>query len=341
MGFIDSIYEKAKQNKQRVAIPECTNETMMRAAVRAAENGIADIVFVGDIGRIEEVAQGCGIDLSAVRIVDLNQEAYKAQLVERYGELPDKAMGKKSVARRMGDPLYMALVMEAVGDVDCTLAGLEATTYEVVLAASGIIGLAEGTSTPSTFFMAEVEGFEGEQGNCIGLSDGGVTLEPTSEQLAGIAISCCESFAALMGRDAHCAMLSYSTCGSGAGPAVDRVQAAVKLANDLRPDLMIDGEFQADAALDKRVGEKKVKRPSKVAGHADVLVFPDIASCNIASKFLQVLAKSNTYGPLLQGFKLPVCDCSRGDTEQRIFDNIAASSVLAAYRRGKQEDGKQ
>jgi phosphate acetyltransferase len=308
---------------------------MMRAAVRAAGDGLADIVFVGGRGEIEAAALEFGIDLSAVKTVEVGDEAYKERLVERYAELPNTVMRKKSVAKRMGDPLYMSMVMEAVGDVDCTFAGLNTTSYEFILAASSIIGLAEGVITPSALIILEVEGFEGEQGNCIGMSDGAINLEPTSEQLASIAVSCCDSFAALMGKEARCAMLSHSTCGSGSGPAVERVQAAVELANAQRPDLMIDGEFQTDAALDKRVAAKKVKRPSEVAGRANILIFPDIDGCNIGSKLIQQLAKSRTYGPVYQGFRLPVVDCSRGDTEQTIFDNIAVSSVLAAHQRGK------
>ncbi len=335
MGFIETIYDKARQNKQRVAIPECTNEIMMRAAVRAADAGIADVVFVGDGSEIEATAKESGIDLSAVTIVDVSNEAYREQLVERYAELPNKIMGKKSVARRMDEPLYMALVMEAVGDVDCTFGGLDATTYEFILAASGIIGLAEGVTTPSGMLLVELEDFEGEQGNCLGMSDGAVCLEPTSEQLASIAISCCDTFSALLGREAHCAMLSYSTLGSGAGPAVDRVREAVDLARTQRPDLMIDGEFQADTAINRRVAAKKVKRPSEVAGRADVLVFPDVGACNIGSKLIQLLAKARCYGPVYQGFRLPVLDCSRGDTEERVFDNFAFCSVLAAHHHSK------
>ncbi|MBR2562106.1 MAG: phosphate acetyltransferase [Eubacterium sp.] len=331
MAFIDSIYEKAKQNKKRIAVPECTNETMLRASVRAQKEGIAEIVFVGVPEEVNNAANAYGIDITGIRIVDSSDESFKTDLAERYGELPQKVLGKKTVARRMAEPMYVAMVMEALGEVDCTFAGLDATTFDVVAAASGVIGLAEGCVTASCLFIAEVFSFDGEQGNCIAMSDGGITVEPTSEQLAGIAISCCESFQALMGREARCAMLSFSTLGSGTGPAVDRVTEAVRIANEKRPEFLIDGEFQADAALVKRVAEKKVKRPSEVAGRANVLVFPEISACNIGSKLVQILADCNTYGPILQGFRLPVCDCSRGDTEQRVFDNIATSSVLAAY----------
>lgn len=339
MAFIDTIYDKARQNKRRVAIPECTNEIMMRATLRAADAGIADLVLVGDRDEIEATARRVGADLSAVNVVDVRDETYRQRLVERYDELPGKVMGSKSVARRMEEPLYLAMVMEAVGDVDCTFGGLDTTTYEFILAASGIIGLAEGVSTPSGMMLLEIEGFEGEQGTCLGMSDGAVCLEPTSEELASIAISCCETFAALMGREARCALLSHSTLGSGSGPAVDRVRAAVELAKTQRPDLMIDGEFQADAAISQRVAAKKVQRPSEVAGRADVLVFPDVGACNIGSKLVQLLAKARSYGPVYQGFRLPVLDCSRGDTEERVFDNIALCGVLAAYHHRKASVG--
>lgn len=335
MGFIDSIYEKAGRDKKRVAIPECTNETMMRAAVRAAADGTAEVIFVGELAAIEAVARKNGHDLSAITIVDINDMPYREQLVERYGELPNRVMSKKSVARRMDNPLYMAMVMEAVGDADCTFAGLDTTTYEFVMGASGIIGLTDGCITPSALFIAELEDFDGEQGNIFGMADGAICVEPTSEQLASIAVSCCETFEALVGREAKCAFLSYSTDGSGSSPGVERVREGLKLAQEQRPDLKIDGEFQTDAAILPRVAEKKVKRPSQVAGQANVLIFPDAAACNIASKMVQILARCNTYGPVYQGFRLPVLDCSRSDTEERLYNNIAMCSVMAAYGRNK------
>lgn len=341
MSFIDSIYEKAKGNQRRVAIPECTNPTMMRAAVRAAADGVAKVVFVGDRSAIDAVAKEGGHDLSLITIVDVNDEAYKESVLERYGALPNITMSKKSVGRRMNNPLYLAMAMEAVGEVECTFAGLDTTTYEFVMAASGIIGLTEGCITPSALFIAEVEGFQGEQGNIFGMSDGAICVEPTTEQLASIAISCCETYEALMGVEAKCAFLSYSTDGSGNSPSVEKTREAVRLAQSQRPDLKIDGEFQTDAALLKRVAEKKVKRPSEVAGQANVLIFPDAAACNSATKLLQILADCNTFGPVYQGFRLPVLDCSRSDTEDRLYKNIAMSCVMAAYHSNKKGTGAQ
>ncbi len=333
MGFIETIYEKAKADKQKIAIPEANNLIMLKAACKAHKEGIAEIVLVGDRDEVTKLAEENGLEISAMDFFDIKDEVYAEELVERYMALPNIIMSKKSIAKRVSQPLYRALVMEAVGDVDCTFAGIDATTFEVVMAATGIIGLAEGVATASCFFATELEEFEGKQNYFIGMSDGGVSVEPTAEQLAGIAISSCETYEAFKGEPARCAMLSYSTLGSGSGPAVDRVREATAIANEKRPDLMIDGEFQADAALIKRVAEKKVKRESDVAGQANVLIFPEIAACNIGSKLVQLTSKCNTYGPILQGFRLPVCDCSRSDTEDRILTNIACSSVLATAKK--------
>ena len=333
MTFLESIFERAKQDKQTIGIPECTNPVMMSAAVKVRSEGIADVVFIGDPDEVKKTAQANNIDISGIEIIDPADEAMRASVAEKCKEIPEIVFGKKALMKRMQQPLYLSLGLEAIGKLDCTFAGLDATTFEVVMAGTAMIGLAEGVATASCFFAVELEEFEGMKDHLIGMSDGGVTLDPTPEQLAGIAISCCETYEALKGEKARCAMLSYSTVGSGAGPDVDRVCSALKLANEKRPDLYIDGEFQADAALIERVAAKKVGRPSEVAGKANVLIFPDIAACNIGSKLVQLTAKCNTYGPLLQGFKKPVFDCSRSDTEERIITNMAFSCVLGAYQK--------
>lgn len=330
MGFIDEIYERARASKKRVAVPECTNPSMMRSCVRAAEDGLADIIFVGDGESCRKAAAENKIDLSGVRIADIKDAEYVAGLVEKYGELPKRGFSKKSIQKRIAAPLYMALVMEAVGEADCTFGGLDTTTMEFVMAAQGTLGLAPGVTAPSGILLMEIEGYEGAQGNVFGMADGAVNTEPTEEVLASIAVSCCDTFTALTGREAYCGFLSYSTDGSGNSPSVFRVREGLKKAKALRPKLHIDGEFQADAAIVERVAKKKVKRESDVAGKANVLVFPDAAACNIATKLIQQFAPGKSYGPVYQGFGQPVLDCSRGDTEERIYDNVALCSVMAA-----------
>lgn len=330
MSFIDTIYGKAKLNKKRIVIPECTNPSMMRSAVKAAADGIADIIFVGDVSECQKAATENNIDLSGVTVVSTTDTAYQEKLVKMYAALPKKILGKKYIANNISTPLFMALVMEAVGEADCTFGGLDTTTTEFVLAASGVLGLAEGVISPSGMLIMEIDGYEGIQGNIFGMSDGAINTEPTSDQLAGIAVSSCDTYSALTGLESRCGLLSYSTCGSGDSPSVFRMREALEKAQALRPDLMIDGEFQADAAIVPRVAEKKVNRESAVAGVANVLIFPDAAACNIATKLIQQFAPGRSYGPIYQGFRKPVLDCSRGDTEDRIYDNIAFCSVMAA-----------
>lgn len=336
MSFIDSIYTKAKANPQTIAIPECTNEYMMKASVRAYQDGLANIIFVGDTAAIEEAAATYGLDLAGIKIVDIADEAYKEALLERYDAMPEKAMPKKFVGKRLDTPLYLATLIEAVGDADGTLAGIDTTTYEFVLAAKSIIGMEKNCPTASGMLVMEMEEYNGKKGALFGASDGAVCIEPTVEQHAAIAVASCETFEAVTGEEPRCAFLTFSTDGSGGmSEPVKKVRAAVELAQQLRPDLKIDGEFQADAAIDPRVGEKKVKRPSEVAGHANVLIFPDAAGCNVGTKLVQKFARCQVYGPLYQGFRLPILDCSRSDTDVILYNDIALLGVLASYKKEK------
>lgn len=329
--FIDTIYAQAKENLQTIALPESTNPVILKAAAKAQKDGLANVVLIGDPAEIQAKAAEVGADIAAVKIIDINDEAYKNELLDRYAESPNKVMGRKFVEKRAGDPVYYACLMEAVGEVDCTMAGIDTTTYEFVLAANSIIGMIPGVASASGLQILELDDFHGEKNKLIGCTDGAINIEPTVEQHAGIAIASCETFKAVTGIEPRCAFLSYSTDGSGGMSApVKKVRDAVALAQELRPDLKIDGEFQTDAALIKEIGEKKVKRPSEVAGKANILVFPDVAGCNIGGKLIQFTANCKSYGPLYQGFRLPILDCSRGMNEELAYDNIAFLCVQAA-----------
>lgn len=339
MAFFDSVFDRAKAAPGRVVVPECTNPAMMRAAVRAAADGTARVIFVGKTAEIEKTAAENGLDLTGITVRDIDDAAYRADMMERYGALPRKILGKGYVSKMLDNPLYMAMVMEAVGDADCTFGGLDTTTAEFVMVANGIIGLAEGCVAASGIAFLELEDYEAEQGNILGFSDGAINTEPTAEQIASIAVASCDTFAALTGTKPRCALLSYSTDGSGDSPSVFRMREARDMAQQLRPDLAIDGEFQADAAISPRVAAKKVKRPSEVAGKANVLVLPDASACNISSKLLSMFAKCKGFGPVYQGFRKPVLDCSRGDTEERIYANFALCSLMASYQ--KEQEAKR
>ncbi len=335
MGFLESIYEKAKANKKVVAVPECDNVRMMRAAVNAKKEGLAEPVFVGKAALLKELAEKENIDISGIRIADTEDEAFKEELLSRYEVLPKRAMGRGYISKVLKKPLYMALVLEALGDVDCTYGGLDTTTLEFVMAATGILGLAEGVSIPSGMTFIEFMNDEGEVIKLLGTSDGAINTEPDAEATANIAVASCDTFKTLTGEDARCAILSYSTDGSGNSPTVKRAQEARDLAQAKRPDLMIDGEFQVDTALLPRVAERKMKRASEVAGKANVLIFPDAAAENIGAKFAQMFSHSRGYGPVYQGFAKPVLDCSRGITDDRLYDNFAFCSVMAANQMKK------
>ncbi|MBR3245035.1 MAG: phosphate acetyltransferase [Parasporobacterium sp.] len=336
MSFIEQVIENAKTAKQTIAIPEFKNEYMMKAAVRAHQEGIANIVFVGAKEEVQKAAQEMNYDITGIAIADNTDEEYKTKILDLYDAIPEKLMKRQFVEKRIKNPLYFATVMEAAGEVDGILAGVDTTTLEFVMATSSIIGLDEGVTTASGLIILEFDTFEGVQGNIIGMADGAICLEPTVEQHAGIAIGSCETFEAVTGKEAKCAFLSYSTDGSGGmSEPVKKVRAAVELAKQQRPDLKIDGEFQADAAIIKWVGEKKVKRESEVAGQANVLIFPDASACNIGSKLAQWLSGAKPYGPLYQGFRKPILDCSRSDTDETLFNDIALLSLLAKYKKDK------
>lgn len=334
MSFIDTIIKQAKLNKQRIAVPEYKNEYMMKAAVKANADGIADIVIVGDPAEVKEYAKNYGLDLTGIKIADATDESYKEALLDRYAAMPTKVMPRAFIAKRLKDSLYLATLMEAVGEVDATIAGVDTTTFEFVLAANSIIGMEPGCPSASGSLIMEIDGWEGEQGNVFACSDGAVCISPTIEQHAYIAIGTAETFEAITGEKARCAFLSYSTDGSGgSSEPVKKVRAAVELAQKTRPDLAIDGEFQADAAIDYRVGKKKVKRDSEVAGQANVLIFPDAAACNICTKMVQRLGGARVFGPLYQGFRKPILDCSRSDTDDILYNDMALLSVLAAAKK--------
>ena len=193
-----------------------------------------------------------------------------------------------------------------------------------------VIGLKPGIATISSIGLCDIPGFEGSEGSLLAIGDSAVCTNPNPEELASIAISACETVQSLLGWEPRCAMVSYSTLGSGAGELVDKVVVAVKIANEKRPDLAIDGEFQLDSAINPAVAAKKVQRESKVAGKANVVIWPDLNVGNVGVKLIQQFGKADAYGPMLQGFAKVVCDCSRSAPVSELKGNIVISAVRAA-----------
>lgn len=330
MSVIDQIFEKAKSNPQKVVFPEALNEKMMKAAFEAGSEGYIYPILVGNKAEIEQAIQERGYDLSVFTVVDMEDEEYRKRLIEKYIALPDTKLKEKALNRRMQDKLQFAMVMQAVGDADVTFAGIDYTTGDVLLAGQMIIGLKPGIATISSIGLCDIPGYEGSEGSLLAVGDSAVCTNPNAQQLASIAISACDTVKSLLDWQPRCACVSYSTLGSGQGELIDKVTEAVKIANELRPDLAIDGEFQLDAAISPSVAAKKVKRESKVAGKANVVIWPDLNVGNVAVKLIQQFGHADAYGPMLQGFKKVVCDCSRGAPVSELKGNIVISAVRAA-----------
>ena len=330
MGVLDQIYERAKKNPGKVAFPEAMNEKMMQAAYETGKEGYIIPILVGNGDEIRAAVKERGYEEDVFTIVDINEEEYKKTLIGKYVSLPHAMLKEKALNRRMQNPLYYAMVMQAVDEADVTFAGIDNTTGDVLLAGQMIIGLKEGISTVSSIGLCDIPGFQGSEGTLLAVGDSAVCTNPDVNQLADIAISACDTVKAMLEWEPRCAMVSYSTLGSGQGELVDKVAEAVKRANEKRPDLAIDGEFQFDAAISPAVAEKKVKRESKVAGKANVVIWPDLNVGNVGVKLNQQFGHADAYGPMLQGFNKVVCDCSRGAPVSEIKGNVVISAVRAA-----------
>jgi len=330
MSVLEKIYAKAKQDPQKVAFPEAADAKIMQAAYECGKEGYILPILVGNVEELKALAAERGYEESAFTFVDVNDEAYRDELIAKYVAQPGRMLKEKALARRMANPLYYACVMQAVDEADVTFAGIDNTTGDVILAGQMIVGLQEGLDTISSIGLCDIPGYEGSEGSLLIIGDSAVCTNPNPEQLASIAIAACDTAKALLDWTPRCAMVSYSTLGSGSGELIDKVVAAKNIANERRPELQIDGEFQLDAAIVPAVAAKKVKRESAVAGKANIVIWPDLNVGNVAVKLIQQFGKADAYGPMLQGFKKVVCDCSRGAPVSELKGNIIISAARAA-----------
>lgn len=328
MNLMDEIYKKAKADLQRIAFPETEAENILQAAVECKEKGYCIPVLVGKKEEVLESARKCKVDITGIEIADSADEEWLEGVIDKFVE-KNEIYSSKSMKRRSRDAMYVALMMEANGDIDATFAGFTHTTGDVILAAQTVIGLADGVTTPSSVGIADFPNYKTSEGNLLIFGDSAVCQSPTPEDIASIAISACETAQNLLGWEPRCALLSFSTDGSAQGEMVDKIVEAREIANKLRPDLKIDGEFQFDAAMLPATAAKKVKRASEVAGKANIVIWPDLNVGNVGVKLIQQLGGADAYGPCLQGFKKVVCDCSRSAPVSEIVGNVAISAVRA------------
>jgi phosphate acetyltransferase len=329
MHPLERILNEAKKNPLRIVLPEATDQRMLEAARRAADDKTALVSLLGNKTEIEKVAQEAGVSLDGLAVVDISthedRETYISLLAERRKH---KGVTLEKATEILSDPLFFGAMMVREGDADGMVAGAVNSTSNVLRSSLQIIGPKEGIKTVSSCFMMIVPDCPFGVNGTLMYGDCGVVPNPTPEQLADIAKSTADSFKALVGVEPIVAMLSFSTYGSASDPIVDKVIEGTKIAKDKWPDLKIDGELQADTALIESIGKRKAP-DSPVAGIANTLIFPDLNAGNIAYKLTERLAKAEAYGPLLQGLALPVNDLSRGCSASDIYNIIAITCVQA------------
>ena len=326
MGFIDTIKARARADKKTIVLPESEDRRTYEAAAQILAEDLANLIIIGSEEAVKKGSEG--LDVSKAKIVNPETcektQAYIDKLVElreKKGMTPEKA--KETL---MNDYTYYGVMMVKMGDADGLVSGACHSTANTLRPCLQILKTKPGTKLVSAFFLMVVPDCEYGDDGVFVFGDCGLNQNPTAEELAAIAESSAESYRLLTGNEPRVAMLSHSTKGSAKHPDVDKVVEATRIAKEANPDLALDGELQLDAAIVPSVGASKAP-DSKVAGHANVLIFPDLDAGNIGYKLVQRLAKAEAYGPMTQGIAAPVNDLSRGCSAEDIVGVVAITAV--------------
>ena len=335
-NLINSIVERAKADRQRIVLPEATEERTLKAANQILTDEVADLILLGKESEILEAAQKWGLgNISKATIIDPENHPKKEEYAELLCELrKKKGMTIEEARKLVLNPLYLGCLIIKNGDADGQLAGAMNTTGDVLRPALQIIKTSPGITCVSGAMLLLTHAPECGQNGVLVVGDVAVTPVPDANQLAQIAVCTARTAQAVVGFESpKVAMLSFSTKGSAKHENVDKVVEALGIAKEMAPELDIDGELQADAALVPAVGEKKCPG-SAIAGHADVLVFPSLEVGNISYKLVQRLGHADAVGPVLQGIARPVNDLSRGCSIEDIYRMIAitANQAIAAKK---------
>lgn len=327
MNLMENIIERAKANRQRIVLPEGTEERTLKAANKILQDKVADIILIGDPKEIETLAaQNNLAHIKDAQIINPKQHDKKANYVDLLVELrKKKGMTHEEAEKLVENPLYLACLMIKSGDADGEIAGAFNTTGDVLRPALQIIKTTPGINCVSgAFIMFTNEHSYGEDGILL-FADCAVMPTPNAAEIAQIAISSAETCRSIIGIEPKVAMLSFSSKGSAKNEMVDKMVEATRIAKEMDPNLILDGELQVDAALVENVAKQKAP-DSPLKGKANVLVFPSLEAGNIGYKLVQRLGNAKAVGPILQGIAAPVNDLSRGCSVEDIYKMVAIAA---------------
>ena len=329
MGIMNKIWENAKIKKKKIALPEGSEPRTLNAAKKITQEGLAEIILIGNIDEINSSAKNENINIDNFKIIEPYKSEFFESYVNSFYELrKKKGMTPEEAKTLTSDPVYFATMMVKNGDADGMVSGAIHSTGDLLRPALQIIKTAPGISIVSSCFVMELPNSTFGENGILLFADCAINPNPNAEELASIAIATASTAKSLCNIEPRIAMLSFSTKGSGKHELVDKVIEATRIAKEKAPDLLIDGELQLDAAIVQKIGEMKAPG-SHVAGKANVLIFPDLQSGNIGYKLVQRLANANTIGPISQGFAKPVNDLSRGCSVMDIVNVVAITSLQA------------